>query len=422
MGYSSGRLRSAGIWLRAGAAAALAFSLFASAGCGSESHAAEGPAIDLNKLDTGSYQTKPQDFVPKDPARAARTTEALRLGDIMPLPMEIDPALTHNDDGPHPFTGAEEAAIPALPGGNSFLNGLNYTDFTANTAGFVAGFATAAGSDADYGAAYHLTDAVMIFDSDHAAVSAAKALATSGFYQNPAQPNARDATAVQSTIHPNAEVRWIPNEQFLASWYPVGTFVVLTIVSNSENRRLEQSDLPGLLALSDKAIDVTTEKLTSFRPTRVDELGSLPIDRDGMLRLTLPRPPGDTTADTFDGTLDRHGALQTTNSDPATMAALYDKNGVDAVSYGAGLLVRTRDGAAQSYLDAAYGSRFERRIDSPPGLPNARCTKYHGPSAHAFPFACQVAHGRYVASVWSQQQQDVYQRIAAQYAILANDK
>lgn len=229
------------------------------------------------------------------------------------------------------------------------------------------------------------------------------------------------ASRLQSSSHPTAALIWLPDSQFLTAFYPSGQYLILTMADDYENHEETISDLPDLIAKSDKAIEVTVDRLRSFRPTPSDQLTALPLDPQGILRLALPRPDGDTTADAFDGTLDAHGALQT-ELDPTLSHASFDRDGVDAVSYGAGILYRTRDSAAAKDLVLASADRFFRRIDSPAGLPNARCVKYHGPDVRMFPFVCSVTYGRYVAEMWSRQQQDVFQRISAQYAMLANNK
>lgn len=416
MRHHTGRLPSARPRLRAAAAAILLFSALAATGCGSDSHSPGDQPIDLTKLDTGNYQTKPQDFSPKDATAAARAAEALRLGDIMPLPMEIDPALTTNAFGDH-----------VLLSGETFGGYLNVDHFDTDAPGFVAGFATAAQTTPVSGLR-SLSDAVMIFDSDADAATAAGALARTGLDLKPI-PSAGitgETTPLQSTQHPNAQIRWSSQEQILASWYPTGRFVIFTLIHQSENSYLQSywhvAPDPAPLALADKAIDVTADRLKSFEPTPADKLAGLPLDPDGMLRLTLPRPDGDQTANAFTGTLDEHGALHD-EVDPAVSRALFDKAGIDRVSYGAGQLNRARDAdSARAFLDTAYVDQVRHPIASPPGLPNAQCTQYRGPDLHKFPFDCHVTFGRYVASVWSQQQQDVYQRISAQYAILANSK
>ncbi|WP_433564615.1 DUF7373 family lipoprotein [Nocardia sp. CA-151230] len=412
MRHGFGRLRSARIGVRAAAAAVLVISVLTSAGCGSESHAAEEQTVDLSKLDTGKFATKPQDPTTTDLAKRTRIIEGLRLGNILPLASEIDPSLSRNASATNVFVEP-----------NSYDGLLNVDHFSTDTTGFVSGFATSGRPSKDVFLGYTLTNTVMIFDSEASAASAATALARSGF--------APDGTnmqvgPVQSSAHPAAQMIWDHTNQRLASWYPTGKFVVFSLIDQIENRTVGNgfgiAPEPAPVALADKTIDVTTDRLKTFQPTAPDQLAKLPLDPDGLLRLTLPRPAGDQTANAFTGTLDQHGALHTVG-DPAMYRALFDKTGVDFFSYGAGILVRTKDAAsAQTFLDAAFASRFKHRIDPPAGLPTATCTKYHGPDEYAAPFTCNVAYGRYVATVWSQQQQDAYQRISAQYAILANSK
>ncbi|MGW4529491.1 DUF7373 family lipoprotein [Nocardia sp. NPDC004340] len=413
MRHGHGRLRSARLGVRAAAAAALAISVLVSAGCGSESHAAEQQTVDLTKLDTGNYPTKPTSYTPTDADRAARTAEALRLGSAMPLPMEIDPALTHAMAGPHPFTSVESFE------GDPFLIVLDNEHFAANTPGLVAGFAAAAQSDTAWEISYSLRNAVMIFDSEDAANSAATALAHSGF----ARTESTDAPEpAPSTRYPTAQVIWLPSHQVLASFYATGKFVIVTVVRNSENSLLKVSDQPGLLGLSDKAITATVDRLKTFQPTPKDKLADLPLDPQGLLRLTLPVPKGDVIAYTYDGTLDKHAALLTVG-DSAKSQARFDKAGVDYVSYGAAQLIRARDAdAAVTLLQERSHSKFERRIESPSALPIAQCFKVRTPNSEQFAYHCYFTYGRYSVEILAAQQQDAYQRISAQYAMLANDK
>ncbi len=385
--------------------------MLVTAGCGSESHAAEDKPSDLSKLDTGNYGTKPQDPTTSDPAKRGRLLEGMRLGNILPLALDIDPALSHNASVTNVFTEA-----------NSFDGLLNVDHFADDARGFIVGFATSGRPSEDANLGYTLTNAVMIFDSESDASSAATALARSGL----ALKVGSQVDSLQSSQHPAAQIIWSPTEQRLASWYPTGRFVIFSLIDQVENQAVEQAfglaPEPAPQALADKAIDVTTAALKSFQPTPPDKLSALPLDPDGMLRLTLSRPAGDQTVEAFSGTFNQHGMLHIVGN-PAEYKALFDKAGVDSVSDGAGFLVRAKDAAsAQGFLDTVSSSRFQRRIDPPAGLPTARCVKYHGPDDHAAPFHCYVSYGRYAATVWSQQQQDVYQRISAQYAILASNK
>lgn len=413
MRHGFGRLRSARIGVRAAGALALAISVLMTGGCGSEAPAAaHEKSADLSKLDTGNYPTKAQDPTTTDPAKRARLIEGLRLGNIVPLASEIDQTLTRNAPATNVFVEP-----------NSYDGLLNVDHFAEDAPGFVVGFATSGRPSKDPFLGYTLTNAVMIFDSEAAATSASTALAHRGLYLT---YDGEEFGPLQSTQHPTAQIVWTATEQRLTSWYPTGKFVIFSMIDENENRVVESSfhlaPEPAPLALADKAIDITADRLKNFQPTPLDKLAGLPLDPDGTLRLTLPRPSGDQTANAFTGNLDQHGALHTVG-EPGRYKALFDKTGVDSFIYGAGILVRTKDEtSAQVFLDEGFTSRFQQRIDPPAGLSTARCVKYHGPDEHAAPFTCNVSFGRFVATVWSQQQQDAYQRISAQYAILANNK
>ncbi|MEU0540298.1 hypothetical protein ABZ319_10540 [Nocardia sp. NPDC005978] len=389
-----------------------ALTVLAASGCGSESAASEpGPVpVDLSKLDTGNYNTKPQVLAANDAGVMARQLEALRLADVLPLPKEIDPALTFFADVGGPFTSVRSFDDEAIFGW------LNATEFDANTAGLVGGFHTSAQTHADRSIATALTNSVMIFDSESSAAAAAGALARSGFNK----PEGSEPAA--SSTFPTAHITWKPESQALASWYAVGRYVINTFVYNSENSQIDVSDQPLLLNLVDKAIAVTVERLKKFQPTPPDKLSELPFDPTGMMRITLLRPKGDNLAAAFEGVLSAAGSLHR-STEVDQDRALLDSAGVDLISYGAVKLYRTRDPvAANKLVQDMWADRFSHRIDPPPGLPTAVCTRYKGPNIFTIPFSCYIANGRFVAMTWSKQQQDAYQRISAQYAMLANDK
>ncbi|MGX1806355.1 DUF7373 family lipoprotein [Nocardia sp. NPDC055321] len=409
----------AGRALRALGCATLALSVLVSTGCGSDSDASAAlPAIDLGKLDTGGYTTTPQDPAPFNPTAAARNLEALRLGEVIPLPKDIDPALTYGSGRGKSYTNLA-SLTPTVE--LSWIDGKN---FDSDTVGLIGGFLTTAQSNQSESLSYALTNNVMIFESDSAAAAAAVALARSGFTsldydknnnQTPPEPTA-------SAKYPTAQVIWKPKNQILASWYATGRFVINTLVRHPENFELEISDQPGLLSLSDRTIAATADRLSKFVATAPDKLTSQALDPSKMVRITLPILPREAVETKFNGVLSAVGELhRRTDQDKAR--ALFDRTGVDSVSYGAGMLVRTRDAAAaETYIDEVSVNKFRVRIDSPPGLPTARCFKYHGPAWNVFAFDCYVSQGRYAAYTRADQVQEAYQQISAQYAILANDK
>ncbi|UGT39660.1 hypothetical protein LTV02_26845 [Nocardia yamanashiensis] len=410
------RLWPARFGQRAALALVLVITGLTSVGCGSESEAVNSTSdsIDLSKLDVGPYSAGPTDVVPKDRAAMGRNLEALRLARVMPLPQEIDPALTYYAGDVAPFTRAEDFD------GGAVLELLDGERFAENTSGFVSGFHIRGQSSDDKSIAYNISAAAMLFETDEAASVAAPALARTGFTRN--FKYGEGTEPAQSLQYPTAAVIWTPKMQTLASWYATGRFVIVAVALNRENVQLNVSDQAGLVALADHTTSVIAERLKNFQPTPMDKLSELPVDPEGMLRLTLSRPTGDRTGYAVTGRLDSKTALQR-STDLARIRELYERTGVDYISYGAGELVRTRDAAAAGvYMKEISASRFLHRIEPPPGLPVALCEKYRGPRSRAFPYHCYVTHGRYAAEIWSQQQQDAYQRISAQYAILANDK
>lgn len=409
-------LRAARVGQCSALAVVLSVSVLASSGCGSDSEptTSDPVTVDIAKLDVGPYSSKPQELVPKDRTLMGRNLEALRIARLMPLPEDIDPALSKYDGGVAPFTQREDFSA------GSVMDVLDGEHFNESTPGFVSGFNIRGRSNQDSTISTSIYAAAMLFETDEAAATAAPALARNGFtstfrYNDGTEP-------ARSMQFPSASVIWTPRMQTLASWYAVGRFVIVSVSHSMENAMLDVSDQAGLVSLADRATSVIAERLKNFQPTPADKRSQLPMDPEGMLRLTLTRPSGDQTAYAVTGTLDRNTALHRA-LDRQTTRALYDKTGVDFVSYGAGELVRTRDpAAAQTYVKEVSTSRFLHRVDSPPGLPTALCKRYRGPRPREFPFQCFVSYDRYVAVVWSQQQQDAYQRISAQYAILASDE
>lgn len=107
----------------AGIVIACAVVVLATAGCGFGSHPAERVSVDLTALDTGSFPTAPTPVTATDAAAAGRNAEAIRLGNAMPLPMEVDPALTVNAGGVHPFADISDVLVKEMNGGGPRSDG-----------------------------------------------------------------------------------------------------------------------------------------------------------------------------------------------------------------------------------------------------------------------------------------------------------
>ncbi|MFB8002178.1 hypothetical protein [Nocardia sp. NPDC056000] len=397
------------------AAAAMVVLTLSATGCGGESDAVQqDPTIDLNALDVGGYRHEPKDFAPPDRSLVGRAFEAERLGAAVPLMSEIDAGLDYNlAESVHVFLSPGE-------GHNSPMSTWLSTDgFADDAKGFIAGFATSAQSDQDYGISYGASDSVLLFDSEQAASSAAAALAQRGWSSvNDIPPRVEP---VHSAAHPTAISSWLPDSQVLASWYATGKFVIVALAESEESRSLNLSDRDLLQTLTDKTITLTSERLRSFTPTPRDQLTTVPFDPDGMLRISLPRPDGDSYTN-LPGVYTPAAFLHLEN-DPERAKSRYDKFGVDRVAANGGRIYRARDmQAAKQLRDDLVMNRFTRPVESPIGLPTARCRRYRGPVNASTQFYCYVAFDRYVVMTWGLQLADAQQRVSAQYSILARSK
>ncbi|AHH15784.1 hypothetical protein NONO_c09770 [Nocardia nova SH22a] len=385
--------------------------LVSSAACGSDSDAVTDPVVDLTKLDLGAYQGKPADLgLPKN-MYVARFMEANRLGDVLPLPHEVDPNLT---------VGEASETHAFLDVGKEFHLGpifrwLHEENFNSSVRNYVGGFATSASSNEAYTLSYELVSSALLFSDPESARVAAGELSKADFYGDvPVEPTALEK-------YPDSVARWQPAKQLLTTWTANDKYVIITNVINHENAELGVSDPKFLTDLAAKSIAATTDSLRNFKPTPVDQLMKTPVDPDNVRSLALRRPTGDSFIN-IPGTFDLHGAMQFAPN-PKILEKAYRDNGVDRVAFDAGELVRAKDSAAAQKIfeERSAANRLMRKVESPKGLPNAVCLNYKGPDTK-IRYYCHVRYGRYAAVVFSQQLLDAQQRISAQYSILANSK
>ncbi|NEW48060.1 hypothetical protein GV794_16980 [Nocardia cyriacigeorgica] len=395
---------------RAGIALLFAFALAAS-GCGSDSEAA-APAVDLAQLDVGGYTTLPRELGEPKNNWVPRFVEAQRLGNIMPLPVEIDPKFVHQGPATHAFLLPGESHLSPIH------RWITEENFANDAKGFIAGFSATAQSNKAPALASTLSTNVLIFPDAKSATDAAANLSRARFFRDedfPVEPAKLDK-------YPAAHVRWQPGMQTLVSWLAEDEFVIVNISYNAEAKMLGESDLPGLSTLSEKAIAATSTSLEKFEPTPPDKLMENSIDPDGMRSISLRRPEGESFMN-VPGTYDLHGSLHFPTNPLERKTELVDA-GVDRVAYDAGELYRAADAeSAQELKDKSSElNRYFRGADSPKGLPQATCMEYKGPAEGAIRFYCHVAYDRYYAFMGAEQLLDAQQRISAQYAILANSK
>lgn len=387
-------------------AAGLAFLSVCTAGCGSDPAPAP-PAVDISQLDVGSYATAPRE-IGKPGRDRARVTEGQRLASFVPLPMDIDPRFTfQSGSAPDGILGFVESVYSLQ---------LSTDDFTPNAPGFVAGFYSSAYSENDILIAKSLNNTVLLFSDQQAATTAAGALARAvaeklGLSEPVEIGKYRDALAFRK-----------PGTQELHSFRATGPFVIYTTAADQAKITVETTDLPAMVTLVEKSIDTVGSRLREFTPIPPDYLTNIPLDHDGMLGRSLPRPREDGWRNP-PGLYDRAGALHLSR-DPAQDKKLFDDAGVDWLANNAGDLYRAKNPEGAQLIRDSHStlSKLYRRIGTPKNLPEARCSEYRPKDVLVPRFHCVVSYDRYAAEVWSDQLIDVHQRISAQYAILTKAK
>jgi hypothetical protein len=203
-----------------------------------------------------------------------------------------------------------------------------------------------------------------------------------------------------------------------------GPYLILT------NAGVPQPNQGALAEVIGKTINRQIELLDTQQPTPLDDVLDLPLDPDGIMRLALPKSPD--YSDTF-LTDDDFGAYQPSGQlhferNPREAKEAFERSGVDLVGRRGGIVYRTRDLTTAFGLQSALvkTGKNDEVLDPPPGLPDARCIKLDITDViRNFDQLCAVVYGRYVgvvvtkAPLASRLNTALYQRAAAQYAVLA---
>ncbi|KZM69221.1 hypothetical protein [Nocardia terpenica] len=371
------------------------------------------PVVDLSRLDVGNNPTTPHRYGKPENMEMAKLVESMRLGDSLPLPVEIDPAVKYPpiplSRTAHSFIEIDTVAMKTRT--NARLDLLN-----DQIKGLVCGFATMGSSDPTPNLAFTLDNVVMLYDTAQNAAAAADTLAGADFASRP------DNAPVAIGEYPTARAHAAPGEPgIIRSWFATGRYVIFTFVQDNVMKILNSTDMPRLVSRVTESIGKISDSLQKFSPAQPDRLMDADVDPDGMLARALPTANTDTSQPGVPGYFTRRGGLQISPA-PRKDAELFERTGVDRVSWRGGFVYRARDivGAQTIAREKGEPTREFGRLEPPRDLPFALCREYRVPPAVKNRFYCSVSYDRYAAWVSSNQLNDVYQRISAQYALLAN--
>ncbi|WP_431964173.1 DUF7373 family lipoprotein [Nocardia sp. bgisy134] len=372
-------------------------------GCGSEPEA----SVDTSALDPGNYPTAPRDLSALRTADSGAVRESIRLGSLVPLPMDLDSRLVY---GRTNFAGHHYTARNPPYRGSGISNLENFGE---RVPGLVAGWHTGGSRRANRNFGLDVSIALLRFGTPEQATHAMHLLANKGIEKYPPKQT------LEMPGYPTGRT-YLSAHDSVQSWTAQGVYLLWTFVSDG---LATPPDPAPLLAFTKKLFDRQFELLRGFTPAPVGEFADTPTD-DLLARTLAAERPG--TLDDVTGTYTVPAALHL-ESRPDLARRAFDDARVDLVAYAGSRVYRAGDPAAAARLTAFLAAQAPSGYDpiaAPPGLPETRCFREDsGPPQSAriiLEHRCYFSHGRYVAEVTANQPQDLAQRTSAQYLLLAH--
>ncbi|MFF0530555.1 hypothetical protein ACFYT3_19420 [Nocardia amikacinitolerans] len=399
--------------IRGGLAALLTVAAVVCVSCSSTVSGNPGPGmtpVNLADLKTGPYKPEPTEYVPDiSSVSDIRTIEARRILNYVVHSYEIDPEIDVLGDVEF-FWNADW-----LVQSNTFPEKYKPA---AQDNNLVAG-AYVSRINGDLRSRKKLIVSVLRFPTEAASKKAAVE-----FDQITNSEPGRHPVPIDG--HPSAlasSADDITGISFIAH----GPYVVLV------NAGVPQRNQSALADVVRRTITLQVARLDQLKSIPLDDILDIPADPENIMRRALPEAPD--YSDPFTSDLD-FGAYEPSGElhferNPAKVRKAIDESGVDLVGRRGGIVYRTRDLEAAFRLQTILleAGRDDEELPPPPGLPDARCLRLDTSDAfRLFDALCGVVYGRYVAvvvariPVTSRSATPLYQRAAAQYAILAKSE
>jgi hypothetical protein len=369
--------------------------------------------VDLSSLDVGKYSTQPRTLPATATEDEGRFLAAFRLGESVLIPYDFDPIITSNVGfgAPDPKTAATAISATLTPVVQPVLE-----QYRMST-GFVMN-GTSPRSDE---VRHSLTMLITSYPNQDLASQAAAAMDDVDFAEN---PNNQHQTIPG---YPQAHAHYDPADSSMAATINSGYFAISINYAEAGIRK-HDGYFDELARKVKNILDLQMPLMSSVTPILEIAFTHQVPDPDGMLRRAFVAGAQPAISNSYRTLGPR--AVVTCESRAVLEAGVFEKAGVDrCADTPDGSLLRTRDdGAASSLLDdfirANRPTAIDHDITSPVGLVNeTRCYEQKQSFWKDRPnlrFVCFVAFGRYVAYVGSNDESDVRQRAAAQYAILVN--
>lgn len=367
----------------------------------------------LSNIDVGKYPTEPRTLPPRPTEDEGRFVEAFRLAEGLANPYDVDPIYAYSNGlaTPDPKAAATSITLTSTPIVQPVLEKY----------GMISAFQLSGISKSLVDFQRERTADLVIlmlssFPNVDSAARAATEMDQTDFAVNP------DNRHLSIPGQPDAKAHYRPGLASVAATMARSTFVVSVIVQSST-----ETSMDPIIGRVQKFLEAQTPLMNKLLPVPVAALTLQPLDPDQMLGRMFVEA-GQPVVSEFTGTLGVRGSALCADS-VARKDGLFGEAGVDrcAVTQGSQLL-RAKDNAAATALlpklvQAGTDQYIEREVPAPANVPNVQCfeqKKEVWADTERLRFQCGVSYDRYVAWVNSADENDVRQRAASQFAILAN--
>ncbi|MGW0248731.1 DUF7373 family lipoprotein [Nocardia goodfellowii] len=365
--------------------------------------------LDVRRLEVGPYPVDRHKYDQNSSGKGA-LLEGMRMADVVPPAVKVDSSLIYGR-GNTVFTDSETAI--------DFL--ANVSKPIVEKRKMIAGYAASGADQPDPEGTTRpaegttaITTVVLRFPDESTAETAARELEDADIGVSP------DNRKLLSTKYPDAFLHWRPGVANVGAFHAYKSFVISLFVARP------RADSADLISWVDKTLAVQLPVLDGFQPTPADKLDSLKVDPEGLLARVVVQDRKEHTPDAQKFAIYGPNNFIHDSDDEGRAAKLMEETGVDKTAHvSAGSVFRARDEAAAQRLVPGLitdaGDTFDP-ISAPDDVPGAKCLKLNskGDTERDYKYRCYVPYKRFVGLVTSDKESDVRQKVAAQYALLAN--
>ncbi|GGK57113.1 DUF7373 family lipoprotein [Nocardia camponoti] len=364
--------------------------------------------LDVRTLATGSFDVDKHRYT-DTAGSAGALVEGVRMAATIAPTVRIDPSLTY---------GRGDAVLSTVTSALDYV--ANVSRPILENRKYVTGYATAGADEENAPGAKRpgptatvVTTSVLRFPDATTATLAARELEDADLGVSP------DNRKLPSTKYPAAYLHWRPGIPSIGVFHAYNEFVISGLIQRP------RADATDLTQWAEKSLAATLAQLAKFTPTPASNLSTLPVDPGNLLARAVVDKRTDLrpNEDTFAVYPAEH--LTNISQDQKLAEETIAATGMDFIGEaGSSTVTRVRDqqGAEklmQSFLDRS--SHYDP-MSAPSEVPGAKCLvlNSNGNAEKEYRYRCYVPYKRYLATVRGDKEPEIRQKVAAQYALLAN--